>query len=192
MPPVVRSGYVSGVRSLLILMMLSATGAADVPYKLVEDAALGTTLPTDRRLLDDSRADAALTKCITGTPPTGSAVYWVDVSVDRIGYTSNRAQDIAASFDARSAAIAACSPKRGAKAEPAEALAWIDGKKATFQSGNRTYDRCMAKALDAIKLPAADSAPWMHVAIMKPAEPLAPRTAKAGLSKADALRDATR
>ena len=112
------------------------------------------------------------------------------LTVDRIGYTSNRANDIAASIDAQSAAIATCSAKRGAKAEPAAALAWVDGKKAAFQSGNKAYDACVAKALDGVKLPAADSALWMHVAIMKAAEPLAPRTTKAGLSKADALRDA--
>lgn len=112
------------------------------------------------------------------------------LTVNRIGYTANRAQDIAAALDGQSKAIAACAPKRGAKAEPAEAIAWVGGKKAVFQSGNKAYDACVAKALDGIKLPAAESALWMHVAILKPAEPLAPRTNKAGLSKADALRDA--
>ncbi|MDQ3301696.1 MAG: hypothetical protein M3619_34375 [Myxococcota bacterium] len=62
--------------------------------------------------------------------------------------------------------------------------------KPIVQSGNRTYDACVGKALDGIKLPAADSAMWMQLAIMKPAEPLAPRTDKAGLSKTDAIRDA--
>ena len=117
------------------------------------------------------------------------AATW-QLTVNRVGYTSNRAQDIAAALDGASAAIAACSAKRGAKAEPAEALAWVAGKSVAFQSGTKAYDACVAKALGAIKLPAADSAMWMHVAIMKPAEPLAPRTTKAGLSKADALRDA--
>ena len=116
-------------------------------------------------------------------------VTW-QLTVDRIGYTSNRAQDIAAALDGRAASIAACSAKRGANAEPAEALAWVDGKKAAFSSGNKPYDACIAKALDGIKLPVAESAMWMHVAIMKAAEPLAPRTTKAGLSKADLLRDA--
>ena len=254
------------MRTLLALLLLTGTATADGLYKIVEDAALGIALPTDKRLLDESKAADALGKCVTATTPTGSAVFWVEVSskgavtaarvhgsgkptldaclatamkklvvtdkltaaiavvgrvdladgpvvlpsprvssaavmvaphaatwqltVNRIGYTSNRAQDIAAALDGQSAAIAACSPKRGAKAEAAEAIAWVDGKKAAFQSGNKAYDACVAKALGAIELPAADSAMWMHVAIMKPAEPLAPRTTKAGLSKADALRDA--
>ncbi len=253
-------------RSVLLIFVLTGTAAADAP-RIVEDAALGVALPTDRRLLDDSKAADALAKCVAATPPTGSAVYWLDISskgkvtgarvkgsgvpaldaclakalgkvtvgdkltgaiavvgridlpdasgatlesprissaavlvaahdaawqltVDRVGYTANRAQDIAAALDGQSAAIAACAGKRGAKAEAAEALAWVDGKQAAFQSGNRAYDACVAKALNGIKLPAADSALWMHVAIMKPAEPLAPRTTKGGLSKADALRDA--
>ena len=239
----------------------SAIALADAPYKIVEDAALGIQLPADKRLLDDSKAADAIGKCVTATPPEGSAVYFVELSskgvvttsrvhgsgkpaldaclanaikklapaeklaapigvvgridlagesprvssaavmvrpheatwqltVNRIGYTANRAQDIAAALDERSAAIAACAGRRGAKAQPAEALAWIDGKKAAFSSGNKAYDACVAKALDGVKLPAAESALWMHVAIMKPAEPLAPRTTKAGLTKADALRDA--
>ena len=254
------------VRTLLVLLLLTGTATADAPYKIVEDAALGIALPADKRLLDESKAADALAKCVTTTPPTGSAVFWVDVSskgavtavrvhgsgkpaldaclatamkklavtdklatavavvgridlaadgaylasprvssaavmvaphaaawqltVNRVGYTSNRAQDIAAALDGQSAAIAACSPKRGAKAEAAEALAWVDGKKAAFQSGHKAYDACVAKALGGIVLPAADSAMWMHVAVMKPAEPLAPRTTKGGLSKADSLRDA--
>ena len=255
------------MKKLVVFLALTGTAAADAPYKIVEDAALGIALPNDKRLLDDTKAADALGKCVTATPPGGSAVFWLELSskgavttarvhgtgkpaldaclatalkkvttvdklpaaigvvgridladasgamlesprvssaavliaaqnatwqltVNRIGYTSNRAQDIAAALDGRAAAIAACSPKRGAKAEPAEALAWVDGKKAGFSSGNKTYDACVAKALDGIKLPVAESAMWMHVAIMKPAEPLAPRTTKAGLSKADALRDA--
>lgn len=255
------------MNKLLVLLALTGTAAADAPYKITEDAALGTALPADKRLLDDAKAADALAKCVTATPPGGSAVFWVDISskgvvttarvhgsgkpaldaclagalkklavaekltaaiavvgridladasgaflesprissaavavnannaawqlnVDRIGYTSNRAQDIAAALDARSASIAACAGKRGAKAEAAEALAWVDGKKAAFSSGNKPYDACVAKALDGIKLPVAESAMWLHVAIMKPTEPLAPRTTKAGLSKADQLRDA--
>ena len=249
------------MRTLLALLVVSGTAFADPTYKIVEDAALGTTLPTDHRLLDESKATDAIGKCLTEAP-SGSAVFWVDVSskgavtaarvkgsgkpatdaclagafkklvvtekltgaiaivgridladnesprvssaavvvnaheatwqltVNRVGYTANRANDIAAAIDSQSAAIAKCAGKRGAKAEPAEALAWVDGKKAAFQSGNKAYDACVAKALDGIKLPAAESALWMHVAILKSAEPLAPRTSKAGLSKADALRDA--
>ena len=248
-------------------MLSTAIASAEAPYKIVEDASLGVALPADKRLLDESKAADALAKCVTTTPPSGSAVYWLELSsrgvvtnarvhgtgkpaldiclanalkklapveklkaaiavvgridlasgdgafhesprvssaavmvqphkatwqltVNRIGYTANRAQDIAAALDAQSAAIAACSPKRGAKAESAEALAWVAGKKAAFASGNPGYDACVAKALEKVALPTAESALWMHVAIMKPAEPLAPRTTKAGLSKADALRDA--
>jgi hypothetical protein len=251
------------VKTLLALVLLTGTAAAD--YKIVEDSALG--IETDKRVLVESAGfDAAITKCLTTTPATSAAVFWVDVSskgkataarvhgsgkpaldaclagalkqltvtepltgaiavvgrldlsdasgavqsarlssaavlvaahnakwqltVDRIGYTANRAEDIAAALDGRSAAIAACAGKRGAKAEPAAALAWVAGKQVAFQSGNKPYDACVAKALAGIKLPTPESALWMHVAIMKPAEPLAPRTDKAGLSKADALRDA--
>ncbi|MBA3395331.1 MAG: hypothetical protein H0T89_21965 [Deltaproteobacteria bacterium] len=112
------------------------------------------------------------------------------VTVNRIGYTSNRAQDIAGALDGRNTAIAACAKLRGKTAQPAAALAWIDGKQAVVQSGNRGYDSCIAKALDGVKLPAPDSAMWMQLAIGKPAEPLAPRTDVAGLTKADLLRDA--
>jgi hypothetical protein len=249
------------VRVLLGILLVSGVAVADGSFKIVEDAALGIALPSDRRLLDESKATEAIGKCLAEAP-SGSAVFWVDVSskgavtaarvkgsgkpatdaclatafkklvvtdkltsaiaivgridlgenesprvsssavmvnaheavwqltVDRVGYTANRANDIAAAIDGQSAAIAACAGKRGAKADAAEALAWVDGKKAAFQSGNRAYDACVAKALDGIKLPAAESALWMHVAILKPAEPLAPRTTKAGLSKTDALRDA--
>jgi hypothetical protein len=258
--------YHPTVNKLLALLIVTGTAAAEPTYKIVEDAALGIALPTDKRLLDEAKAADALAKCVTTTTPDGSALFWVDVSskgvvtrtrvhgsgkpaldaclatalkklavaekltgaiavvgridladangtlesprvssaavliaaqtatwqltVNRIGYTSNRAQDIAAALDGRAASIAACSPKRGAKAEAAEALAWVDGKQAAFQSGNKAYDACIAKALRGIKLPVAASAMWMHVAIMKAAEPLAPRTTKAGLSKADLLRDA--
>jgi hypothetical protein len=247
--------------------MLCWTGiaAADAPYKMVEDAALGTTLPTDSRFLNERpEIVEKITKCVTDTPAAGPAVFYLEIgrkgvttvkvhgsgkpkldaciatslktilamnklpdtvgiggridlsdgaqlqsarvssaavlvnphkavwqlTVNRIGYTSNRAEDIAAALDGVSAAIAACSSKRGAKAQPAEAMAWLDGKKALFRSGTPAYDACVGKALDGIKLPVAESALWMHLAIMKPAEPLAPRTDKAGLTKADALRDA--
>ena len=254
------------MKQLVALLVLVGSAAADAPYKIVEDAALGITLAADKRLLDETRAADALTRCVTATPASGSAVFWVDVSqkgavtsarprqrkpaldaclaaalkqlvvteklkapvavvgrldladaaglflesprvssaavmlaphaaswqltANRIGYTSNRAQDISASLDSVSAAVAACSPRRGAKAAPAEALAWVAGGKANFSSGTKAYDACVGKALGAIKLPVAESAMWLHVAIMKAAEPLAPRTTQAGLSKADLLRDA--
>ncbi|MBA3500384.1 MAG: hypothetical protein M4D80_34710 [Myxococcota bacterium] len=254
------------MKTFITLALLTGTAAAE-SHKLVEDAALGTTLAADKRMLIDTKASSLRFAKCAETPATGSAVFSVEVStkravttarvhgsgkpaldaclagalkqmvvnepltapigivgridlaqadgtffesprvssaavlvnahtatwqltVNRIGYTSNRAQDIAAALDGASAAIAACSAKRGAKAEPAEALAWVAGKGAAFRSGNKAYDACVGKTLGKVKLPAADSAMWMHVAIMKPAEPLAPRTTKAGLSKADALRDA--
>ena len=111
------------------------------------------------------------------------------VSAYYLAYTANRAADIAQALDGTSAALAACAPKRGASATPAEAIAWLDGK-AIVRSGAPAYDACVASAFDAIKLPTADSAVWMRLAIMAPAEPLAPRNAKAGLSRDQALRDA--
>jgi hypothetical protein len=255
------------VKGILALLMVTGTAAADAPYKLVEDADLGGEVPAGERLLDDAKAAEAITKCVTTTPPSGSAVFWIEYSgkgvatttrvhgsgkpaldaclakaikkvailrklvkpvavvgridladasgtflesprvssaavmlaphaatwqltVNRIGYTSNRAQDIAGSLDNVSAAVAGCAGKRGAKAEPAQALAWVAGGKAAFSSGNPAYDACVGKALGGIKLPVAESAMWMHVAIMKAAEPLAPRTNQAGLSKNDQLKDA--
>jgi hypothetical protein len=142
-------------------------------------------------------ADPAAPGTFLESPRVSSAAVMIaphgarwQLTVDRIGYTMNRAQDIAAALDVRSAAVAACAAKRGAKAQPAEALAWVAGKKAAFQSGHPAYDACVAKALGAVALPTAESALWMHVTILAPAEPLAPRTTKAGLSKEDALRDA--
>lgn len=263
------------MKRIIVLLAATGTAAADAPYKpdaersykITEDAALGTALTADKRVLDDSKAADALAKCVTATPPGGSAVFWVDVgskgavttarvhgsgkpaldvcltaalkkvtaaakpaapiaivgridladasgaflesprvssaavmvapheapwqlTVNRVGYTSNRAQDIAASLDGVSAAIGACANKRGAKAEPAEALAWVAGGKAAFSSGNKAYDACVGKALGGIKLPVAESAMWMHVSILKTAEALAPRTNVAGLSKTDLLKDA--
>jgi hypothetical protein len=116
------------------------------------------------------------------------AARW-QVNVQHLAYTSNRAADLAAALDGASAGIAACAGKRGAKAEPAEAIAWFDGK-AIVRSGTPAYDTCVARALETIKLPAPDSATWMKLAILAPAEPLAPRTDKAGLTRDQALRDA--
>ncbi|MEO8701286.1 MAG: hypothetical protein ABI867_14655 [Kofleriaceae bacterium] len=117
------------------------------------------------------------------------AARW-QLTVQQLAYTANRAADLAASLDGVSDAIAACAPKRGAKAEAAQAIAWLAGGKAVFRSGNPVYDRCVAAALAQIKLPEPESALWMKLAIMAPAEPLAPRTDKAGLSRDQALRDA--
>ena len=112
------------------------------------------------------------------------------LTINQFAYTRNREKDVATSLDAISKAFATCSPKRGAKAEPAQALAWVANKKAVFQSGATGYDACMAKALNTIKLPAPESALWLQIAILKAAEPLTPRSTKAGLSKSDAIRDA--
>lgn len=111
------------------------------------------------------------------------------VSAYYLAYTANRAADLAQGLDSTSAAIAACAAKRGASAKPAEAIAWLDGK-AIVRSGAPAYDTCVATALDAIKLPTADSAAWMRLAITAPAEPLAARTDRAALSRDQALRDA--
>lgn len=251
------------MKHFLVLLAFTGTAAADAPYKIVEDAG-GVE---GSRVLDDAPAAEAITKCLTATPPSGSVIYWIEVSktgkvlstrvhgsgkpaldgclakalekvtvqaklvgsvavtgridladangaalesprvssaavmiaphgatwqvtVDRIGYTANRAQDIAAALDSVAKQISACSPKRGAKAEPAQAMGWIAGGKAMFQSNNKAYDACVGKALAAIKLPVPESALWFEGKILKAAEPLAPRTDKGGLSKADLLRDA--
>jgi hypothetical protein len=260
------------VKRILVLLAFTGTAVADAPYKpdaersykLVEDADLGGEVPAGERILDDAPAAEAIAKCASTTPPSGSALFWIEYSVkgtvtttrvhgsgkadaclataikkvrilrklvksvavvgridladasgaflesprvssaavmvaphaatwqltvNRVGYTANRAQDIAASLDGVSAAVAGCAGKRGAKAEPAQALAWVAGGKAAFSSGNKVYDACVGKALGGIKLPVAESAMWMHVAIMKTAEPLAPRTNQAGLSKTDQLKN---
>jgi hypothetical protein len=111
------------------------------------------------------------------------------LTVSHLAYTANRAADIAQALDGASTAIAACAPKRGASAEAAEAIAWTDGK-SIVRSGTPAYDECIVKALDAVKLPAPDSALWMKLAITAPSEPLAARTDKAALSRDQALRDA--
>jgi hypothetical protein len=111
------------------------------------------------------------------------------LTVNHLAYTANRAADIAGALDAASTAIAACAPKRGASAAPAEAIVWYDGK-AIVRSGTPAYDRCVAKAIETITLPAPESALWMKLAITAPAEPLAPITDKAALSREQALRDA--
>jgi hypothetical protein len=116
------------------------------------------------------------------------AATW-QLTVTQLAYTANRAADLAQALDGVSAGIAACAPKRGATADSAQAIAWIDGK-AIVRSGTPAYDDCVAKALDAIKLPTSESAAWMKLAITEPAEPLAPRTDKAGLSREQGLRDA--
>lgn len=112
------------------------------------------------------------------------------LSTRRLAYTSNRAADISQALDAQATAIDACAAKRAKGLADVDLIAWLDGKAIVRGSGDATYDACLARALDAIKLPAADSALWLELSLRKPAEPLAPRTDKASLSKEQALRDA--
>ncbi len=109
----------------------------------------------------------------------------------RIAYTENRAADIAQALDAQSAAINACAGKRTKDQPELDAAAWLDGSKALVRSsGESSYDACLARALDAIKLPTGASAVWLELSLKKAAEPLAPRTDKASLGKEQALKDA--
>ena len=107
----------------------------------------------------------------------------LQVTISRLGYTANRAADIAQSRDARGGTELA--------------VAWVPGRakpkaKVTpiVRSGAATYDACFAKVLATIELPTPQSAMWMQLAFGKPAEALAPRTDKVSMSKAQALRDA--
>lgn len=109
----------------------------------------------------------------------------------RLAYTDNRAADISQALDAQAAAIDACAAKRAKTLADVDVAAWLDGSKALVRSsGESTYDACLARALDAIKLPTGASAIWMELSLKKAAEPLAPRTDKASLSKEQGLRDA--
>lgn len=109
----------------------------------------------------------------------------------RIAYTENRAADIAQALDAQSGAINACAAKRAKTQPDVDVAAWLDGSKALVRStGESSYDTCLARALDGIKLPTSASAVWLELALKKAAEPLAPRTDKAALGKEQALKDA--
>lgn len=126
----------------------------------------------------------------------------LQVTVSRLGYTANRAADIAQSLDAASVAFARCARTSGQMARLGRggtelAVAWVPGRakpkaKVTpiVRSGVATYDACFAKVLATIELPTPQSAMWMQLAFGKPAEALAPRTDKVSMSKAQALRDA--
>jgi len=108
----------------------------------------------------------------------------------RLAYTENRAADISQALDAQSGALDACADKRAKTLGDLDLAAWLDGKAIVRGSGDTVYDTCLAKALDAIKLPSAASAIWMELSLRKAAEPLAPRTEKPSLSKEQALKDA--
>ncbi|HTR53122.1 MAG TPA: hypothetical protein VMJ10_20645 [Kofleriaceae bacterium] len=109
------------------------------------------------------------------------------LTVERVGYTDNRALDIGAALDGASAAIAACASKRGRAAKPVRGIAWTDGH-AIVHTGAPDYDACVARALSAIPLPTADSSMWLELAIAPPGEALAPR--EEASSHATDLRDA--
>ena len=121
--------------------------------------------------------------------PRGAA--W-QLSVKRIGYTSNRAADIAQALDAQAPALAACAAKRAKQLATANLVAWSDGKAVVRGSGDAAYDACVTKAFSAIKLPAATSAMWMELELRRPGEPLAPKGTTHDQAVRDALRDAVR
>ncbi len=119
--------------------------------------------------------------------PKGAA--W-QLTTRRLAYTANRAGDIAQALDVQSVAISACAAKRPTTRADVDLIAWTDGKAIVRGSGDATYDACLGRALDAIKLPTSESAAWIELSLRKPAEPLAPRTDKVALSKERALEDA--
>ena len=109
----------------------------------------------------------------------------------RLAYTENRAADISAALDAQVTALNACAAKRPASAGDIDLVAWLDGGKPVVRgTGDSAYDTCVATALWSVKLPTTQSAIWMELSLKKAAEPLAPRTDKASLSKETALKDA--
>ncbi len=57
-----------------------AAGDAAIKYQLVEDAALGIELPTDHQVLTEGRAAPAIATCLARDAPTGSALFWLELS----------------------------------------------------------------------------------------------------------------
>ncbi len=108
----------------------------------------------------------------------------------RLAYTENRAADISQGLDAQVSAINACAAKRAKTLTDVDMIAWLDGKAIVKGTGDTAYESCLAKAFDQMKLPTAASAIWMELSLRKAAEPLAPRTDKAALSKEQGLKDA--
>jgi len=93
------------------------------------------------------------------------------LSSRRLAYTANRAADISQALDGQSTAIAACAAKRASSLADVDLIAWHDGSKAIVRgSGDSAYDTCLGRALDAIKLPANESAMWLELSLRKPAE----------------------
>jgi len=111
------------------------------------------------------------------------------VTATKIGYTANRARDIAQALDGVSPTIAACAGKRGRGATPSEGSAWLDGRGAVVRLGPPAYDACVARALAKIELPAPESAMWLELSVAPPAEALKAHSAHATTHDQD-LRDA--
>ncbi len=108
----------------------------------------------------------------------------------RLAYTENRAADISQALDAQAAAINACAAKRAKTLTDVDLIAWLDGKAIVRGTGDTAYETCLARALEQIKLPTAASAIWLELSLRKAAEPLAPRSDKAALSREQGLKDA--
>lgn len=121
--------------------------------------------------------------------PKGAA--W-QLTINRLGYTANRAADIAQAFDARAADLATCAAKLTGDPKGTElhALAFTDGTAIVRGSGTPDYDSCVEVLLGQIKLPARESAMWLELVLKQPAQALAPRTDKPGLTKEQSLVDA--
>jgi hypothetical protein len=107
----------------------------------------------------------------------------LQLSLTKIGYTNNRALDIAQAMSDKSDAIAKCAAKRP---KPGAGIAWYDGK-AIVKSGASGYDACLAAVLESIKLPTAESAVWMLFEVAPPGEPLAAQSDKA-MSHSEAVK----
>ncbi len=121
--------------------------------------------------------------------PKGAA--W-QLTINRLGYTANRAADIAQAFDARAADLAACAGKLTGSPKGTEihALAFTDGNATVRGSGTPAYDSCIEGVLAQVKLPARESAMWIELVLKQPAEALAPRNDKPALTREQSLVDA--
>lgn len=165
----------------------SALRKATAAGKLTATVAVAGRIDVKRPDKDAYFPSARLSSTAVLLPPHDAP--W-QLTISQLGYTSNRAADLGQALEATAPAIAACAPKRGAKAAPAEAIAWLDGK-VIVRSGTPAYDTCVGKAIEAVKLPTAASSAWLKIAITPPTEPLAPRgTGTTKLSRDQALKDA--
>ncbi|MEJ7602698.1 MAG: hypothetical protein WKG01_32715 [Kofleriaceae bacterium] len=120
----------------------------------------------------------------------------LQVTINQIGYSMNRAADISAALAGASAAIGKCAAKRPARDGIELGVAWIARPRpkakvaVVVRSGSAPYDACVGKVLSSLALPSPASAVWLVIALAKPAERLAPHTDKASMSRQQALRDA--